>query len=189
MKLCRGSLDPRGTLVEKYFNNERKLDLGPELVTVLRWHPGIGAMLALFRNIHSNEPQAVSRTFLTPDGKKIGKAKFTGPVKGAAIMLDDEVLAGLHVGAGVETVMTGRQRRDFKPAWALGSDGAIESFPVLAGVETITLIQENDENGSSQRACRACALRWHAAGREVFIDVPRPGFKDINDVIRGKSAS
>jgi hypothetical protein len=31
-----------------------------------------------------------------------------------------------------------------------------------------------------------CALVWDAAGREVFIDVPKPGYNDINDVIRGK---
>jgi putative DNA primase/helicase len=192
MKLCRGSVDPRGTLVERYLNVERNLDLPTDLCgEVLRWHPGIQAMLAVFRNILTGQPQAVSRTFLTSDAKKIGNAKFTGPVKGAAIMLDpfENVLGGLHIGAGVETVMTARQWRNFKPAWALGSDGAIEKFPVLDGIEALTLIQENDENGSSQRACRACALCWDAAGREVFIDVPKSGFKDINDVIRGKSAS
>jgi putative DNA primase/helicase len=191
MKLCRKSVDPRGTLVEKYLNDERKLDLGPDLITVLRWHPGIQAMLAVFRNILTGQPQAISRTFLDQDAKKIGKAKFTGPVKGAAIMLDpfDTVLEGLHVGAGVETVMTGQQRKNFRPAWALGSDGAIANFPVLSGVECLTLLQETDDNGSSQRACEACAMRWHAAGRDVFIDVPKPGFNDINDVIRGKSAS
>ena len=32
MKLCRESVDPRGTLVEQYLNVERKLDLGPDLV-------------------------------------------------------------------------------------------------------------------------------------------------------------
>ena len=191
MKLCQESVDPRSTLVERYLNVERKLDLTPDLVTVLRWHPGIQAMLAVFRDILSGRPKAISRTFLTTDAKKIGNAKFTGPVKGAAAMFDayDAVLEGLHVGAGLETVLTGCQYKNFKPAWALGSDGAVEKFPVLAGVVALTIIQENDENGSSQRACRACALRWHAAGREVFIDVPKPGFNDINDVIRGKGAS
>jgi putative DNA primase/helicase len=43
--------DPRGTLVERYLNS-RALDLGDDLAgDVLRWHPRIGAMLALFRNI------------------------------------------------------------------------------------------------------------------------------------------
>jgi putative DNA primase/helicase len=189
MKLCRESVDPRNTAVEQYLNVERKLDLGPELVTVLRWHPGIQAMLAVLRNVLTGQPQVVSRTFLDQDPKKIGKAKFTGPARGCAIMFDAHDAGGLHIGAGPETVLTGRQYKNFKPAWALGSDSAIATFPVLDGVEALTLIQENDDNGSSQRACGACAMRWHAAGREVFIDVPRPGFNDINDVIRGKSTS
>ena len=67
MKLCREIVDPRNTAVEQYLNVERKLDLGPELVTVLRWHPGIQAMLAVFRNVQTGQPQAVSRTFLDQD--------------------------------------------------------------------------------------------------------------------------
>ena len=191
MALWNAGRDPRGTPGQTYLNRDRKLDLDPELCgEVLRWHPGINALLALFRSIETGEPQAVTRILLDRDAHKTARM-FTGPVGGAAIMLDafENVLEGLHIGAGVETCMTGRQQRNFRPAWALGADGAIAHFPVLFGIEAITLIQENDENGSSQKACRACALRWHAAGREVFIDVPKRGFNDINDVIRGKHAS
>lgn len=146
-------------------------------------------MLALFRNIETGEPQAVSRIFIGQNAKKIER-KFLGPVTGAAIMLDpfDEVLAGLHIGAGVETCMTAQQhpRMNFRPTWALGSDAAIAALPVLGGVECLTLIQENDtKNNSSQRACEACALRWDAAGREVRINTPNYG-NDLNDAIRGK---
>jgi hypothetical protein len=152
---------------------------------VLRWHPGVGAMLALFRNILTGEIQAVERIFLDQDAKKTGR-KFLGPSGGAAAMLDpfDNVLGGLHVGAGVETCMTVRERKNFRPAWALGSDVEIEKFPVLSGIEAITLIREND--ASSIRVCDICARRWDAAGREVFIDLPKAGFNDVNDVIRGK---
>ena len=191
MKLWRPSVDGRGTLAERYLN-QRKLGLDAYLaVYVLRWHPGIGAMLALFRNIHTGAPQAISRTFLDQDARKIGR-KFLGPVGGAAVMLDpfDEVLEGLHIGAGVETCMTARQhpRMNFRPTWALGSDTAIADFPVLGGIDCLTLIQENDtKNNSSQRACDACALRWHAAGREVLINTPNYG-NDLNDAIRGKAS-
>ena len=62
--------------------------LGDDLAgDVMRWHPRIGAMLALFRNIVTGEPQAISRTFLDREGRKIER-KFLGPVGGAAIMLD-----------------------------------------------------------------------------------------------------
>jgi putative DNA primase/helicase len=182
LELCRGSVDPCETLVERYLN-ARKLNLEPGLISVLRWHPGLGAMLALYRNILSGEPQAVSRTFLNTDGKKTGR-KFTGPVGGAAIMLDpfENVLEGLHIGEGVETCMAARQL-GLRPTWALGSTTGIANFPVLSGVEAITLIRENDTNGASQRACEACAARWHAAGREVRIDDPDPEFNDLNDIL------
>lgn len=186
LALWRQGVDPRGTLVERYLNQERRLDLPADLAgEVLRWHPGIGAMLTLYRNILSGSPVAVQRTFLDPDARKIDR-KFTGPSGSAAAMLDDEVLEGLHVGEGVETCMTGQQRFAFRPAWALGSIGEIAKFPVLNGVECLTLLMEN--NGPSQRACEACAMRWHAAGREVRIDTSNYG-DDLNDAIRLVGAS
>ena len=181
LELCRQSVDPRETLAERYLN-ARKLNLEPGLVSVLRWHPGVGAMLALYRSIANGEPQAVQLTFINRTALERTGRKFTGPSKGAACMLDpfENVVEGLHVGAGVETAMTARQW-DLRPTWALGSDGAIASFPVLSGVEAITLIQEND--ASSIRACEDCAARWHAAGREVIINTPNYG-NDLNDAIR-----
>jgi Toprim domain len=181
MKLWNAANDPRGTLGEIYLSRDRKLELSADLCSeVLRWHSGLNALLALFRNIASGEPRAVSRIFLDRAGHKIER-RLLGPVQGAAIMLDqwDEVTAGLHICEGVETGMAARQF-DLKPTWALGSAGAIASFPMLGGVECLTLLQENDE--ASARACEACATRWHAAAREVILITPKAG-KDINDII------
>ena len=69
-----------------------------------------------------------------------------------------------------------------RPAWALGSAGAIAAFPVLAGVGRLFLLGENDANGSNARAVEACAARWGAAGREVILIEPIGG-KDMNDVL------
>jgi hypothetical protein len=65
-----------------------------------------------------------------------------------------------------------------RPTWALGSAGAIASFPVLSGIECLTLLAEYDD--ASARAVEACAARWHSAGREVLINRPIGG-KDLND--------
>jgi putative DNA primase/helicase len=179
LALWREGNDPRGTLVERYLFG-RKLRLDDGLVgEVLRWHPRIGAMLALFRNILTGEPQAVSRTFLDADGRKIER-KFLGPTGGAAIKLDSDenVLGGLHVGEGVETCMAARAF-GLRPAWALGSAGAIAAFPVLSGIECLTLLAEHDE--ASARAIQSCGNRWHAAGREVLVNRAIGG-KDLADV-------
>ena len=186
LALWNAGLDPRGTPGEIYFNRDRALNLEVGLCgEVLRWHPGAGALLALFRSIATGKPQAVTRILLDRNARKIGR-RFFGPVAGAAIMLDawDEVAAGLHICEGVETGMAARQF-DLKPTWALGSAGAIATFPVFGGVECLTLLQENDE--ASARACEACAARWHASGREVILITPKAG-KDINDIIINRAA-
>jgi putative DNA primase/helicase len=187
MRVWTPAIDPRGVAPVMAYLHGRRLALDDELAgRVIRWHPGIGAMLALFCNVLTGEPRAISRTFLDREGKKLGR-KFLGPVRSAAVMLDpfDCVTHGLFIGEGVETCMAARQF-NLRPVWALGSAGAIEMFPVLSGVEALTLLMEADE--ASARACAACAERWHAAGREVFINAPTIG-KDLNDAIRVRDAS
>ncbi len=182
LSLWAASVDPRGTLAETYLRS-RGLVLDDQLaINVLRWHAPTGALIALFRNIVTDAPQAVSRTFLDDRGRKIER-RFLGPVGGAAFKLDADqnVLAGLHIGEGVETCMAARQL-GLSPTWALGSAGAIAGFPVLGGIECLTILAERDE--ASARAVEACARRWHETGREVLIN-RSVGGKDLNDALRG----
>lgn len=139
-------------------------------------------MIALFRNIETNAPQAISRTFLDHEGRKIAR-KFMGPVGGAAIKLDadEDVLGGIHIGEGIETAMTARQL-GLRPAWALGSASAVAAFPVLGGIECLSLLREHDD--ANERASDTCAARWAAAGRELVSIRPIAG-KDLNDSVRG----
>ena len=182
MRLWGEGVDPRGTPAETYLRS-RRLELDSDVAgEVLRWHPRIRAMLALFRDIQTNEPQALSRTFLGHEARKIER-RFLGPVGGAAIKLDadEDVLGGLHIGEGIETCMTARMF-GLRPTWALGSAGAIAEFPVLSGIECLTLLREHDH--ANKQASDACATRWTAAGWEVFNIRPIAG-KDINDAIKG----
>jgi putative DNA primase/helicase len=121
----------------------------------------------------------VARTFLDREGRKL-RRKFCGPVGGAAIKVDadENVTHGLHVGEGVETCLA--RQLGLRPAWALGSAGGVASFPVLNGIECLTLLSEND--AASPRAIEACAARWHSAARGVLINRPIGG-KDLNDVL------
>ena len=178
--LFRESVDPRGTAAERYFVS-RRLEVADLASRVLRWNERIGAVIALFRNIHTGGPQAVARTFLDADARKIER-KFLGPVGGAALMLDafDAVTGGIHIGEGLETCQAARQL-GLRPTWALGSAGAIAAFPILAGVECLTLLGENDL--ASENAVRTCGERWHEANRIVLINRPLK-VKDLNDAIR-----
>ena len=178
LALWAASGDPRGTAAQRYLNS-RWLELGDDIAgEVLRWHGGIGAMIALFRDIRTDEPRAVSRTYLDKDARKTER-KFLGAVGGCAIKLDadDTVLGGMHLTEGIESGMAARQLR-LKPCWALGSKGAIGAFPVLSSIECLTILAEPD----AAKETEACAARWHAAGREVFLLDAVDG-KDANDVL------
>ncbi len=70
--------------------------------------------------------------------------------------LHEDVTYGIHIGEGVETCMAGRQL-GFKPAWAVGSAGAIGTFPLLAAVNSVTAFAETDDSGTNARGDRkAC---------------------------------
>jgi hypothetical protein len=85
-----------GTLAERYLVETRNLVLPADITPdVLRFHHACWfdgqprpCLLALFRNIHTNEPQAIMRTALTPDAKKI-KRMALGPIGGGAIKIID----------------------------------------------------------------------------------------------------
>jgi hypothetical protein len=175
-------VDPRGTPVERYLAG-RGLRLDDGIAgDVLRWHYGIGAMLALFRNIETDEPQAISRTFLDGQARKIER-KFLGPAGGCAIKLDEdaEVTMGLFIGEGGETCLAARQI-GLRPTWALGSASGISGFPVLSGIDALNLLREHD--AANARAAIACGTRWKDAGREVFDVWPNDG-NDVNDAVIG----
>jgi putative DNA primase/helicase len=180
---------------------------------VLRFHPncpfGEGArhpcLIAMRCDIHSDEPRAIQRIALT-EGlmSAIQRTTFTqfieasgkiarrtlGPKTGTAIKLssDEIVTQGLTVGEGLETVLAGMVK-GFRPAWALGDAGNVENFPVLGGIETLTILVDNDASGRGQRAALECSARWTRSGREVLRAVPNQNGYDFNDMLIGSAAA
>lgn len=173
---------------------------------VIRFHPAcpfgleygttarLPAMLALFRDILTDEPCGIHRTALKPDGRAkadvsgLGSPKkMLGKAKGAAIKIspDEFVMTGIHVTEGVETALAA-MTLGFVPIWALGSAGAIASFEPLPGIESLTVMADNDATGIE--AAMACGRAWRAAGREVRILRPKTENADVNDLLRGASA-
>jgi hypothetical protein len=67
--------------------------------------------------------------------------------------------------------------------WALGSASAIGAFPVLTGIEAVTVLGEVGDGGANHRAAQACAARWIEARREALMVTPQVG-GDLNDVWR-----
>jgi len=137
----RTSLDPRGARREQ-----------PEIPQTLdrRQHRGPRPALASRHQRNGRAvPQHQDRRAAgdQPDvsdfaGQKLGRTFFSA--QSARAQTRCGVLAGLNAAKGVETALAAR-RLGLRPARALGSAGAIAAFPVLLGVEYLTLLAENDE--------------------------------------------
>ena len=185
------SQDAHGTVVEVYLAS-RGLTL-PDDMNALRfnsrtpWQELDGTivhtpcMISALRSILTDELTGVQRTRIGPTGIKLGR-KMTGVASGSAIKVDpdDSVEQGIVIAEGLETAMTGRLF-GLKPAWALGSAGAIATFPILPGVTGIHILGETGKANAD--AVQACGRRWRQAGAEVLIVRPKVG-SDINDALR-----
>ncbi|WP_225149388.1 MULTISPECIES: toprim domain-containing protein [Bradyrhizobium] len=157
----------------------------------LRFHPQCpfdGAVMpcivARYSGVVTNAPGGIWRRPINGQ-----KPKSVGPIKNHIIRLwPNEYLTGrLAIGEGVETTIsasTNKALRGIAPAWATGCAGAMRDFPVLSGVEYLTLLADADANGVGQSAARACANRWAAAGRDAEVLVPNRIGADFNDLAR-----
>ena len=162
----------------------------------LRWHSEIKhpsgylgpALVALVTDIRDPERLlTLHRTWIGTDGRKADvetpRLLLAGhPKAGGVIRLwpDDWVTAGLGVAEGIETTLT--LARGFTPAWSVIDAANLAAFPVLPGIEALTVAVDHDTAGL--KGFKMVAERWHAAGREVRkVLVPSPG-ADLNDWAR-----
>jgi hypothetical protein len=187
----------RGSPAEDYLHHGRGigdwLNTFPFLDKVFRYHLScsfggerLPCMLALVREIKTNAPVAIHRTALTtgPRLERIGR-KSLGPTTGGAIKIspDHDVHSGLLIGEGIETVLSASKLLQFKPVWSLIDKNGIAKFPVLSGIESVTVAVDNDPGGDGQRAAVECVERLTQAGVEV-ITAQTNLVSDFNDFIR-----
>jgi phage/plasmid primase-like uncharacterized protein len=169
----------------------------PDRDAVFRFHQhcpyGAGrapCLITLLRNIETDEPQAIQRTPLADDGRKVGDRMTLGPKAGAGVKLwpQSAVRDRLVVGEGVETVLSAALHIRYRgerldPAWAAIDAGNLAAFPVLPGVQKLIILVDNDEGGTGQEKAKECSTRWVSAGREVRRLTPRNSGRDFNDIV------
>jgi hypothetical protein len=61
--------------------------------------------------------------------------------------------------------------------------GNLANFPVLEGIESLTIFADRDQSGTGQGAAAECADRWLDAGREVRIFASATIGHDIADEV------
>lgn len=162
-----------GTLAETYLRS-RGLAYGGD---ALRFHVGRRMMVALITDAITGEPMGIHRTMLDRDGNRTEK-KMLGAAAGGVVRLspDAEVATGLAIAEGIETALAA----PFRPIWACLSSGQVKAFPVLGGVDALTIFADHDRAGID--AANACGERWHAAGREVTLAMPSQAGADVADL-------
>jgi phage/plasmid primase-like uncharacterized protein len=139
------------------------------------------AVILLLRDIRTNEPRAIQRRFLKDDGSKDGEAWSLGSSAGTVWKLspDEDVTHGLGIAEGHADALA-VFNDGWMPIWATGGTQAMAGFPVLGGIESLTIFADND--GPGRTAAETCAQRWRARGREVGI--VRPPAKDFAELVR-----
>jgi putative DNA primase/helicase len=177
------------TIAETYLNHRglQYLDLEGQ---TLRFHPSRGrkgptdqfehhpALLVALSDAHTGDQVGVINVFLKPDGSdrlRDQKGKTcTGRASGAVVMLSafDEPTVGLTICEGTETGVA-LLMKEQAPVWACGGARTLATFPVLSGIEALTIAADADVPG--KKAAIACAARWRAAKRAVVISAPPVG--------------
>ncbi|MND46010.1 hypothetical protein D3C80_368800 [compost metagenome] len=173
-----------GTLAETYLRS-RHLSYGGD---ALRYWPGGRVMVGLITDAITGDPIGIHRTFLDRDGKRIEK-KMLGGAAGGVVRLsgDEEVTTALVIAEGIETALAAIAF-GFTPAWACLSAGNLERFPIIQGIESLTILADNDQSGTGQDAAFKCAERWHDAGHEVTIIASETVGEDIADIAERAAA-
>ena len=162
----------------------------------LRYHPALKhhsshvgpALVALITHVMTGKHLSLHRTWITPTGKAdidpprmlLGNHSITGGC--IRLWPDEAVTYGLGLAEGIETALS--LAWGYTPVWATIDAGHLASFPVLEGVESLVIAQDQDAAGVA--AASACACRWAAADREVLVT--RQPENDLNDVLAEVSA-
>jgi hypothetical protein len=181
------SVDPRNTIVETYLRRDRHLEITDDIArAVIRYHPPFyccgrtaAAMVALFRDLKTNEPCGVSVTLLDKNACKLDR-RFFGHVGSGAIKFAGATDT-LGIGEGIESTLSGMVM-GFAPAWCVGSASAIARFPMIAGITTLHIFGERGDGGANARAIKQLKRRWKHSGADIYVINPTIG-NDLNDAL------
>jgi hypothetical protein len=175
----------------------RALGLPDEVGAVLRFHRAcpwrnentgqtdrIPCLIAAFRSLDDDIITGIHRIRVDqPQRWPKAERKMLGLVKRAAVKLAP-VGSKLTIGEGIETCMAAMEL-GLGSAWALGSVGCIAKFPVIDGVDELTILAEAGK--ASADAVQICGRRWRQAGRRVLISRSSVG-SDHNDILMKRAS-
>ena len=195
-----------GTPVDTYLSSRGIAKPSGGWPPTLRFHPAVGwhepghpqdgscwpAMVALmsidqrFAGIHRTyiAPAGMGKAPLLVNGKPKVK-KMLGSSTGGAIRLAPP-RAHIHVGEGIETVLSVRQALPRRAYWVAGSIERMASLQLPPEVRDITLLMDNDmkDPALGPRIAEKARVHYGRGGVTVRAAWARAGF-DFNDMLNG----
>jgi putative DNA primase/helicase len=208
LQIWREGVPIAGTPAELYLHARGVIE--PTSFNDLAFHPRVKhrsghvgpALLGRWTDARDGAFRGTHRIWITTAGHKADASPnkmALGSTRGACIRLvpDADVTTGLGIGEGIETCAVIMTRAGWRPIWACGDAGHVRDFPVLDGIEALTIFVDADEakrrpDGSvfypGQEAGEECAERWCAAGREARIYTPNQLGLDWADALTQRAA-
>ncbi|ARO23982.1 TROPIM superfamily domain-containing protein [Rhizobium sp. TAL182] len=187
-RLWREAEDPRAPPVSAYLHHRGLPPLSDDQLPLFRYHrhcpfsgERVPALIARFSPIENDpsleaEPTAIFRIRLDRyDGDR--RKLALGPSRGQVVKLcaADLSLGGLGLTEGVEKGLA-LIAAGWRPVWATCGTATMRTFPLLPGIECLTVFCDRDEAGRD--AALVAHSRWRDAGREARILAPPAPFKD-----------
>ncbi|MGO6789202.1 toprim domain-containing protein [Rhizobium ruizarguesonis] len=198
-RLWREAEDPRAQPVFAYFNHRGLPPLSSDQLPVFRYHPDcpfngerVPTLIARFSPIEDDqtletEPTAIFRIRLDRyDGDR--RKLALGPSRAQVVKLcpADFSLGGLGLAEGVEKGLA-LIAAGWRPVWVTCGTATMRSFPLLRGIECLTVFCDRDEPGRD--AALVAHSRWSDAGREARVLAPPAPFKDWDAWYCGRGGS
>ena len=156
----------------------------------LRFHPALWcpemrceltALVARVSTVIGNRDVGVHRIWFRPgEIRAVKKMRLGGSKEPVCIRLwpDTTVTMGLGIAEGVETACAASFA--FSPIWSCVDAGQLARFPILAGVESLTIFADFDNAG--YKAAKTTYFRYSHAGINVTLLRSANVGEDINDM-------
>lgn len=140
------------------------------------------ALVARVSTVIGNRGVGIHRVWIRPDEPKaVAKRRLGGAVNDAVCIRlwpDAAIETTLGIAEGIETALAAAHR--FQPMWATIDAGQMAKFPVIEGLDALTIFADYDPPG--MRAAAAAQMRYFAANRPAQLVRSRIVGQDFNDV-------
>ena len=186
--IWRSAVPIFGTAAETYLRHRGCVlppaDSDLRFLTPTAKHPP--TLCARVSDIRTAKPISLHFTKLAADGR--GKAgsdrdkllmgghrKKDGCIR---LWPDEAVTHGLAIAEGIESALAAAHA--YTPVWAAIDAGNLRAFPLVHGIDALTIFADHDDTGLT--AASECARRWLAAGADVAVLRARQAGRDAADV-------